>query len=231
MKRILGIIIAILLGAVLAAGGMTYLHMKAQPKVDAKGLMERLEESSELTVEKNYYTGIAKFSEGSVPLINKNSFAMKYEAEIDAGFRLEDVTIEVTDNEVFVTVPKAEILSIDIDPDSLEFYDNKVSLFKTDRKEATKKALQIAQKDAEENATKKGLLEAADKRAEVIFKGILEGGVGNRDIVVLQKGSSSASEEQADASADNTENAAEEAPAQDAAAEAAAEEAADAETE
>ena len=231
MKRILGIIIAILLGAVLAAGGMTYLHMKAQPKVDAKGLMERLEESSELTVEKNYYTGIAKFSEGSVPLINKNSFAMKYEAEIDAGFRLEDVTIEVTDNEVFVTVPKAEILSIDIDPDSLEFYDNKVSLFKTDRKEATKKALQIAQKDAEENATKKGLLEAADKRAEVIFKGILEGGVGNRVIVVLQKGSSSASEEQADASADNTENAAEEAPAQDAAAEASAEEAADAETE
>ena len=231
MKRILGIIIAILLGAVLAAGGMTYLHMKAQPKVDAKGLMERLEESSELTVEKNYYTGIAKFSEGSVPLINKNSFAMKYEAEIDAGFRLEDVTIEVTDNEVFVTVPKAEILSIDIDPDSLEFYDNKVSLFKTDRKEATKKALQIAQKDAEENATKKGLLEAADKRAEVIFKGILEGGVGNRDIVVLQKGSSSASEEQADASADNTENAAEEAPAQDAAAEASAEEAADTETE
>lgn len=231
MKRILGIIIAILLGAVLAAGGMTYLHMKAQPKVDAKGLMERLEESSELTVEKNYYTGIAKFSEGSVPLINENSFAMKYEAEIDAGFRLEDVTIEVTDNEVFVTVPKAEILSIDIDPDSLEFYDNKVSLFKTDRKEATKKALQIAQKDAEENATKKGLLEAADKRAEVIFKGILEGGVGNRDIVVLQKGSSSASEEQADASADNTENAAEEAPAQDAAAEASAEEAADAETE
>ena len=179
MKKVLGIIIAILLGAVLAAGGMTYLRMKAQPKVDAKGLMERLEESSELTVEKNYYTGIAKFSEGTVPLINKNSFAMKYEAEIDAGFRLEDVTIEVTDNEVFVTVPKAEILSIDIDPDSLEFYDNKISLFKTDRKEATKKALQIAQKDAEENATRKGLLEAADKRAEVIFKGILELGHGD----------------------------------------------------
>lgn len=220
MKKVLGIIIAILLGAVLAAGGMTYLRMKAQPKVDAKGLMERLEESSELTVEKNYYTGIAKFSEGTVPLINKNSFAMKYEAEIDAGFRLEDVTIEVTDNEVFVTVPKAEILSIDIDPDSLEFYDNKISLFKTDRKEATKKALQIAQKDAEENATRKGLLEAADKRAEVIFKGILEGGVGNRDIVILQKGSSPAPEEQADASVDS----AEEAPAADAAEEAPAEE-------
>ena len=188
MKKFFGILLAVLLGAALAAGGMYYMYLKAQPQVDAKGLMERLEESSELTVEKNYYTGIARFSEGSVPLITKNSFAMKYEAEIDAGFRLEEVTIEVTDDKVIVTVPKAEILSINIDPDSLEFYDNKTSLFKTDRKEATKMALQEAQKDAEANAARKGLLEAADKRAEVIFKGILEGGVGNRDIVVVQKG-------------------------------------------
>lgn len=201
MKRLLGILIAVLVGAALAAGGMTYLHMKAQPKVDAKGLMERLEESSELTVEKNYYTGIAKFSEGSVPLINKNSFSMKYEAEIDAGFRLEEVTIEVSDDQVLVTVPKAEILSINIDPDSLEFYDNKTSLFKTDRKEATKQALQIAQKDAEKNAARKGLLEEADKRAEVIFKGILEGGVGNREIVVVQKGAAPAAEESSDTEA------------------------------
>ena len=189
MKRVLGLIIALLLGAVLAAGGIFYMHMKAQPHVDAKGLMERLEESSELTVEKSYYTGIVRFSEGTVPLINKNGFSMKYEAELDAGFELEDVSIEVTDNAVVVTVPKAEIQSIDIDPDSLEFYDNKTSLFKTDRKEATKKALQEAEKDAEENASRKGVLEAADKRAEVIFKGILEGGVGNRDIIVLQKDS------------------------------------------
>ena len=189
MKRVLGLIIALLLGAVLAAGGMFYMHMKAQPHVDAKGLMERLEESSELTVEKSYYTGIVRFSEGTVPLINKNGFSMKYEAELDAGFDLEDVSIEVTDNAVVVTVPKAEIQSIDIDPDSLEFYDNKTSLFKTDRKEATKKALQEAEKDAEKNASRKGVLEAADMRAEVIFKGILEGGVGNRDIIVLQKDS------------------------------------------
>lgn len=216
MKKILGILLAILLGAALAAGGMYYMYLKAQPQVDAKGLMERLEESSELTVEKNYYTGIARFSEGSVPLITKNSFAMKYEAEIDAGFRLEEVTIEVTDDEVIVTVPKAEILSINIDPDSLEFYDNKTSLFKTDRKEATKMALQEAQKDAEANATRKGLLEAADKRAEVIFKGILEGGVGNRDIVVVQKGAKpEAAEEAADtdtaAEAEETETVTEDA--------------------
>jgi hypothetical protein len=88
MKKVLTILIALLVGAAAAAGGMYYMHLKAQPQVDAKGLMERLEDSSELTVSKNYYTGIVRFNEGSVPLITKNSFTMKYEAVIDAGFDL-----------------------------------------------------------------------------------------------------------------------------------------------
>ena len=184
MTKVLAILIALLVGAAAAAGGIFYFHMKAQPKVDAKSLMERLEESSELTVEKSFYTGIVRFEEGTIRFIDKNGFNMKYEAEIDAGFELEDVNIEVNDDSVVVTVPEAKILSVSIDPDSLEFYDNQVSLIKTDRKEATKQALQAAQKDAEEHATSKGILEAANKRAEVIFKGILEGGVGNRDIIV-----------------------------------------------
>ena len=197
MKKILTIIIALLVGGAVAAGGMYYMQLKAQPKVEAAGLLERLEEASELTVAKNYYTGIARFSEGTVPLINKNGFSMKYEAVIDAGFDLDKVTIEVTDEQVIVTVPPAEIQSINIDPDSLEFYDNKTSIFKTDRKEATKKALQEAQKDAEEHATRKGLLEEADKHAEVIFKGILADGVGNREIVIVRAGDEAAASDEA----------------------------------
>lgn len=199
MKKVLAILIALLVGAAAAAGGIFYFHMKAQPKVDAKSLMERLEESSELTVEKNFYTGIVRFEEGTIRFIDKNGFNMKYEAEIDAGFELENVNIEVNDDSVVVTVPEAKILSVSIDPDSLEFYDNQVSLIKTDRKEATKQALQAAQKDAEEHATGKGILEAANKRAEVIFKGILEGGVGDREIIVNVVGADNAGSADADA--------------------------------
>ncbi len=187
MKKLSWIIIIILLAVIAAGGGWYYYHQKSQPKVDAKGLMERIEEASDLTTARNYYTGIARFSEGSVPLINKNGFSMKYEAVISAGFDLEDVDIDVTDKEVIVKVPKAKILDISIDPESLEFYDNSVSLFRTDRKEATKQALIEAKKDAEANATKKGLTEEADRRAEVIFKGILSDGIGNREVVVEHK--------------------------------------------
>jgi hypothetical protein len=199
MKKVLAILIALLVGAAAAAGGIFYFHMKAQPKVDAKSLMERLEESSELTVEKNFYTGIVRFEEGTIRFIDKNGFNMKYEAEIDAGFELENVNIEVNDDSVVVTVPEAKILSVSIDPDSLEFYDNQVSLIKTDRKEATKQALQAAQKDAEEHATGKGILDAANKRAEIIFKGILEGGVGDREIIVNVVGADNAGSSDADA--------------------------------
>lgn len=204
MKKILSILITLLIGAAVAVGGMYYMHLKAQPKVDAVGLMERIEDCAELTVARNYYSGIVRFEEGTVPLITKNSFTMKYSAEIDAGFDLDQVSIEVTDNEVIVTVPPAEIQSINIDPDSLEFYDNKTSLFKTDRKEATKKALQEAKKDADANATKKGLIEEADKHAEVLFKGILADGVGNRSIVIVRKGEASG-EQDTDASQDTEE--------------------------
>ena len=199
MKKVLAILIALLVGAAAAAGGIFYFHMKAQPKVDAKSLMERLEESSELTVEKNFYTGIVRFEEGTIRFIDKNGFNMKYEAEIDAGFELENVNIEVNDDSVVVTVPEAKILSVSIDPDSLEFYDNQVSLIKTDRKEATKQALQAAQKDAEEHATGKGILDAANKRAEIIFKGILEGGVGDREIIVNVVGADNSGSADADA--------------------------------
>lgn len=216
MKKFLAILLALLVGAAAAVGGMYYLNMKNQPKVDAKGLLERLEESSELTVAKNYYTGIVRFSEGTIPLINKNGFTMKYEAEIDAGFELENVTIEVTDETVNVNVPSAEILSVNVDPDSLEFYDNKTSLIKTDRKEATKQALVAAKADAEEHASAKGLLDEANKRAEVIFKGILADGVGNREIIVTvgaspaDQASAEPQEEAQDNTADSTETETEE---------------------
>ena len=184
MKKVMAVTIVILLLVIAAGGGWYYMQQKSRPKVSAEGLMERIEECSDLTTAKNYYTGIVRFEEGSVPLINKNGFTMKYDAVISAGFDLEKVDIDVSDDKVTVKVPKAEILDINIDPDSLEFYDNKFSLFRTDRKEATKQALVEAKKDAEEHAAKKGLLEEADKRAEVIFRGILSDGIGDREVVV-----------------------------------------------
>ena len=50
---------------------------------------------------------------------------------------------------ITVTLPKAEIQDITIDPDSLEFYDEKIALFNPQNKEDTVTALQAAKEDAE----------------------------------------------------------------------------------
>ena len=184
MKKLMAVIIVLLLAVIAAGGGMYYIQQKNHPRIDPERLRERIEEASELTTAKSFYSGIVRFEEGSVPLVNKNGFTMKYDAVISAGFDLEKVDIDVSDEEVVIKVPGAEILGISIDPDSLEFYDNRFSIFRTDRKEATKQALVEAEKDAGKNASEKGLLEEADKRAEVIFKGILSDGIGAREVVV-----------------------------------------------
>ncbi len=184
MKKIIAILVLLIVLLCMVAGGWYYMKLKSQPTVTAKGLMERIEDSAELTVAKNYYTGIVRFDEGTIPLINKNGFTMKYEAVIDAGFDLDAVEIDVNDAQVLIQVPAAVIQTVTIDPDSLEFYDNKFSIIKSDRKEATKQALIEAEKDATEHAAAKGLLDEANKRAEVLFRGILAGSVGDREVVV-----------------------------------------------
>ena len=188
MKKLIAkYIVLVCAFALVFAGAAYYVHIKNSPKVEASSLMERIEQSSELTTSKLYYNGVVEFAEGSIPFIDKNGFLMKYEAVIRAGFNLEEVDIDVTDDAVTVTVPKAEILDISIDPESLEFYDNAFSIFKSDRKEATKEAEIEAKKDAEEHATKKGLLEEADSHADVVFKGILSEGIGTREVIVKHK--------------------------------------------
>ncbi|MBR0400676.1 MAG: DUF4230 domain-containing protein [Mogibacterium sp.] len=186
--KIIGIVIAVVVLAAAVIGGGWYFKQQSKPVITSSQLLERLEDASELTVEKMYYTGIEEFEEGTVPLITKNSFFMKYEAVISAGFDMEDVDIDITDEQVIVQVPKAKVLSVAIDANTIEYFDTKFSLIKkTDRKEATKQVQIQAQKSAEEHANDKGLLDEADKRAEVIFKGILEGGTGGREIIVEHK--------------------------------------------
>ena len=47
---------------------------------------------------------------------------MIYDASVKAGVDLKQVQIDIKGNNISVTLPKAEIQDITIDPGSLEFY-------------------------------------------------------------------------------------------------------------
>ena len=111
---------------------------------------------------------------------------MTYEAQVKAGIDASAIEVEVTDKEVVVTLPAAEIQMSYVNPDSIQFYDEKMALFNWTEKTDVTEAISSAEEDVAQKADIDGLLERASKQAEYIVKGLLEDAVGDLKLVVKQ---------------------------------------------
>ena len=89
---------------------------------------------------------------------------------------MSDVKCEVdnTNKRVIIYIPKAQILDVKIDSNSLKFYNGSFALFNTDEKEDTTKAMQMAEEQSKTDALETGILDLANKQSETLVKGILE---------------------------------------------------------
>ena len=126
---------------------------------------------SELTSAELTHQGLVKFSEGKIPVIQKKSFSMTYSATIKAGIDIDDIDIHVDETKHIVTlkVPKPKILSVEVDPDSIEFYDKKRAVLNWTEQEDTADALKVATKNAKKSAKKSGILEKASDHTNEIL--------------------------------------------------------------
>lgn len=150
---------------------------KKEPTVSTSYISGKLEQSSELTSVKLKYTGLIDYDDNGVTFINKGAFTMVYNSTIRAGIDMKEVKTDVDNvkNVITITVPKAKILDVKIDPSSIKYYDESFSLFKSDEKESANKAQTFAEKDAKKESAKSGILEMADQQSETLIKGILQG--------------------------------------------------------
>ena len=123
------------------------------------------------------YTGLIDYDDNGVTFINKGAFTMVYNATVRAGIDMKEVKTNVNESkkEITITIPKAKILEVKIDTNSIWYYDESFSLFKSDEKESANKAQTFAEKDAKKESTKSGILEMADQQSETLIKGILQG--------------------------------------------------------
>ena len=117
-------------------------------------------------------TTAREFSEGNIAHVNQKKFTMFYSYEIRAGVDLSKAKIAVdNDNHVIsITLPKADLQSVSVDPDSLRFFDEQTSLFNDAEVSDTAAALQDAKKTAANKATKSDLLKEADKQAKKVVQ-------------------------------------------------------------
>lgn len=160
---------------IISIGG--YLIFKQNAGISEIQITQVLEESSELTTAKLKITGMHKYKDDGIPIINKSNFIMIYKATVRIGIDLKDVDVKV-DNEkniVILTIPKARVIDAKVDNGDIEYLDEKFALFNVNPKEDSDKAKVEAEKMAIDEASKIGVLEFADDQAEKTIKGLLFG--------------------------------------------------------
>ena len=118
--------------------------------------------------------------------LTRNKFVYSYDGVIKAGVDFTKATVEVdnTIRRVTITLPKAHILSSEIDYDSFELYDEQKSIFNPlsvrDVNKTNNEMLQSAEKDA----IAKGVLIRADENAETLVVNFLRGAFDVRSYAI-----------------------------------------------
>lgn len=172
LKRIilLLLLIAVFVGG-FAAGLMYEQHQ--HPSVSAAFIETQLSECSDLATAKMHYNGLVHYEDGDIPLINKKTFSMTYQAEVRAGIDLSQAEVTVSNGTITVILPKATVQTTSIDPSSVKFFDQTWGLFSWESKDDAKMALEQAQIDLEENMDEMRLIEEADMNAEQTVRGLI----------------------------------------------------------
>lgn len=180
---LLAILLVITLGAsyLMLTGRLPNpLEAKNKSTITATEVEQQIAKAADLSTAKLTYEGIVHFSEGQIKFLTKNSFSMTYTAEILAGIDLSKAQVNVrhpknsNPGKVTITLPKAQVTSISISPDSLQFYDKQWALFNKTSDTDIQDALKKAEKDARQNFGKEKLLAAAEEQAKNVIQSFLQ---------------------------------------------------------
>ncbi len=159
---------------------------KFEQEITIDYVSKKLENISQLATAEMTYNGLLTVTEGNIPFITKKGFSMVYTAYVKGGIDPSLIKTEINNEEIRVYLPPSEIQESFVDPESIEFYDEKHALFNWSDKKDVTEAIITATQDVKENADIESLLNRADKQAELIIRGLLEGSLEDRKLVVVK---------------------------------------------
>lgn len=139
-------------------------------------IIAKLEKSSELTTAKLNYTGMSEYKDSGLIFINRSDFIMVYEANARAGIDVKEIDVQADKitHTIWITIPKAKILEVKVNMDSIRYFDEKFALLNVDYKEDANRATSLAEKEAIAELEGMGILEMADEQAETLIKGLIQ---------------------------------------------------------
>ena len=157
---------------------------ESAPQLTGSIINQQLANCSRLTTAELTYNGLVRFSEGDIPFINQNSFSMIYTASATAGIDISLAETTVTDTDIIILLPPCEIQAINVDSDSLEFFDERTSIFNPSQKTDVVTAIQYAEDDVRSKADLDSLIERATDQTELIINGIIAPIAEGRNIII-----------------------------------------------
>ena len=170
------ILILVMIAGIVAAWyvGSSQTRRKIEPEIQTLDIEGTIRDIGELATAEYGYT-ITQVAEKPGKLNIKilgSKVLYSYEGLIKAGidFTEVEITTNKTQKTIYIKMPKAKILSNELDNDSFKVYDEKYSLFNA----MTFEDFNLSQKDmkerAEAEAIKSGLLDRAQENAKSIIE-------------------------------------------------------------
>lgn len=155
-----------------------YVLERVTPKIVQEVLAETTSETSELISAEYLFTNAARFSDtsniiGLLDWMTEKSFVQQWDGCIKAGIDLSELAVVVSGGTITITVPKAKIISYEVDYDSVKVFNEVNNVFNPisvkDKNSFDAKTADTMKKRAVNN----GLLDNAQKNAEAIIKDLL----------------------------------------------------------
>ena len=153
-----------------------------ETEIAAETIEEGLNDIGQLVTEEYYFTEVVRYSSikklFNIELgITASSFLASYDGVVTAGLDFTGIRIQKDEvnKVILVTLPKAQILNVDIDPDSFELYSEKEGLGNPISMEDYSASLAELENSAREKAVKLGVLERAEENARRIIRNFITG--------------------------------------------------------
>lgn len=163
-------------------------EVEVEKKVDVTNefVEEKLTNIGELSTLDVQYMGIIRVEDHEgVSYINKVGYSMLYTVDARIGIQFDDIQVSVSDDAVTVTIPEAEVLSRHVDGTTLQFFDEKWALFKSNELNDVTAAITLAEENFDEQSEQIGsYLKTAKSRAELSVRTLLEGAIGEKELII-----------------------------------------------
>lgn len=165
------------------------------PEIRLSVIYEEIQSIGELATVEYLFTDAARFSDSKqlgnweIPFTEK-SFTMKWDGVIKAGIQVDQIVIDVNNDDgiITVTLPGAQILSYEVDNDSVEILDEKNNIFNNISVNDKVQLDASTEEEMKDRAIRNGLLEKAQKNAEDIIARLLSANsaIGDNYAIVFE---------------------------------------------